>query len=386
MKIAGMQVFVVDADWRDWIVVKIITDDGITGVGEATLPGQERAVVAALQDIKSYLLGKNPLQIENHWRNLYQSSFFRGVVFLAALGGVEMALWDIFGKALNVPIYTLLGGPCRNRMRCYTHISEETSGHSIEQRVEEARAAVAEGWTALKWDPLPADFFLTLSPAQMRYVVRQIQAVREAVGDDVELLIECHGRLDATTAIHLAREIAPLHPLFLEEPTPPESLDALAHVAAHTPIPLAVGERVFTAAAFWEILDRQLVSYIQPDIIFVGGLLTCKKIAALAEARFVGVAPHNPHGPVCTAATLHLIANLPNFSIQEMPADDYLWSATWRDEFLVDPEPVRVRQGYLQLPIAPGLGIELNEAAIARHPPRVRPWGVSFQAESAIID
>lgn len=386
MKIAGMQVFVVDADWRDWIFVKIITDDGITGVGEATLPGQERAVVAALQDIKSYLLGKNPLQIENHWRNLYQSSFFRGVVFLAALGGVEMALWDIFGKALNVPIYTLLGGPCRNRMRCYTHISEETSGHSIEQRVEEARAAVAEGWTALKWDPLPADFFLTLSPAQMRYVVRQIQAVREAVGDDVELLIECHGRLDATTAIHLAREIAPLHPLFLEEPTPPESLDVLAHVAAHTPIPLAVGERVFTAAAFWEILDRQLVSYIQPDIIFVGGLLTCKKIAALAEARFVGVAPHNPHGPVCTAATLHLIANLPNFSIQEMPADDYLWSATWRDEFLVDPEPVRVRQGYLQLPIAPGLGIELNEAAIARHPPRVRPWGVSFQAESAIID
>ncbi|WP_448540986.1 galactonate dehydratase [Roseiflexus sp.] len=386
MKIVGMQIFVVDADWRDWIFVKIITDDGMTGVGEATLPGQERAVVAALQDIKSYLLGKDPFQIENHWRNLYHSSFFRGVVFLAALGGIEMALWDILGKALNVPVYTLLGGPCRSRMRCYTHISEETSGHSIEQRVEEARAAVAEGWTALKWDPLPSDFFLTLNPAQMRHVVRQIQAVREAVGDDVELLIECHGRLDATTAIRLAREIAPLRPLFLEEPTPPESLDALAHVAAHTPIPLAVGERIFTAAAFWEILDRQLVSYIQPDIIFVGGLLTCKKIAALAEARFASVAPHNPHGPVCTAAILHLIANLPNFSIQEMPADDYLWSATWRDEFLIDPEPVRVRQGYLQLPTAPGLGIELNEAAIARHPPRVRPWGVSFQTESAIID
>jgi galactonate dehydratase len=386
MKIVGMQVFVVDADWRDWIFVKIITDDGITGAGEATLPGQERAVVAALQDIKSYLLGKDPFQIENHWRNLYHSSFFRGVVFLAALGGVEMALWDILGKALNVPVYTLLGGPCRSRVRCYTHISEETSGHSIEQRVEEARAAVAEGWTALKWDPLPADFFLTLNPAQMRHVVRQIQAVREAVGDDVELLIECHGRLDATTAIRMAREIAPVRPLFLEEPTPPESLDALAHVAAHTPIPLAVGERIFTAAAFWEILDRQLVSYIQPDVIFVGGLLTCKKIAALAEARFIGVAPHNPHGPVCTAATLHLVANLPNFSIQEMPADDYLWSAAWRDEFLIDPEPVRVRQGYLELPTAPGLGIELNEAGIARHPPRVRSWGVSFQAESAIID
>jgi galactonate dehydratase len=385
MKIVGMQVFVVDADWRDWVFVKITTDEGVAGVGEATLPGQEHAVVAMLQEIKSYLLGRDPFRIENHWRNLYHSSYFRGVVFLAALGGVEMALWDILGKALNVPVYTLLGGPCRTRVRCYTHISEETSGHSIEQRVEEARAAVAEGWTALKWDPLPANF-LTLTPAQVRYVVRQIQAVREAVGDDVDLLIECHGRLDSATAIQLAREIAPLRPLFIEEPTPPEHLDALAHVAAHAPIPLAVGERVFTAAGFWEILDRHLVSYIQPDVIFVGGLLACKKIAALAEARAVGVAPHNPHGPVCTAATLHLVANLPNFSVQEMPADDYLWSASWRDEFLVDPEPVRARNGFLELPAAPGLGIELNEVAIARYPPRVRSWGVSFQAESAIID
>ncbi|MFQ3683851.1 galactonate dehydratase [Roseiflexus sp.] len=385
MKITGMQFFVVDADWRDWIFVKIITDEGVTGVGEATLPGQESAVVAILHDIKSYLLGKDPFQIENHWRNLYYSCFFQGVVFLAALGGVEMALWDILGKTLNVPVYTLLGGPCRYRVRCYTHISEETSGHSIEQRVEEAQAAVAEGWTALKWDPLPANF-LTLNSAQMSHVVRQVQAVREAVGDDIELLIECHGRLDATTAIQLAREIAPLRPLFIEEPTHPENLDVLAKVAAHSPVPLAVGERVFTASAFWEILDRHLVSYIQPDVIFVGGLLPCKKIAALAEARSIGVAPHNPHGPVCTAATLHLVANLPHFSIQEMPADDYLWSASWRDEVLIDPEPVRVRQGYLELPTAPGFGIELNETAIARYPPRVRPWGVSFRADSAIID
>lgn len=385
MKITDMRIFVVDADWRDWIFVKLFTSDGLTGVGEAALTGQEQSIVAALQGIKSYILGKDPFQIENHWRNLYHSSFFRGPVFLAALGAVEMALWDITGKALNVPVYTLLGGPCRSRVRCYTHISEATSGHSTQQRVEEALQAVAEGWTALKWDPLPANF-LTLSPAQMRDVVGQIQAVREAVGDDVEILVECHGRLDPTTAILLAREIAPLRPYFMEEPVPPENLDGLTRVAAHAPLPLAVGERVYTAAEFWPILERQLVSYIQPDVIFVGGVLACKKIAALAEARCAGVAPHNPHGPVCTAATLHLAANLPNFSILEMPADDYLWSAHWRDEFLIDPEPVRVKQGYLALPTTPGLGVELDEEGIARHPPRVRAWGVSFQAESAIID
>ncbi|NWG20978.1 MAG: galactonate dehydratase [Chloroflexi bacterium] len=385
MKITDMRIFVVDADWRDWIFVKLLTSDGLTGVGEAALTGQEQSIVAALHAIKSYILGKDPFQIENHWRNLYHSSFFRGPVFLAALGAVEMALWDIAGKALHVPVHTLLGGPCRSQVRCYTHISEATSGHSVGQRVEEALQAVAEGWTALKWDPLPANF-LSLSPAQMRDVVEQIQAVREAVGDDVEILVECHGRLDPNTAMLLAREIAPLRPYFMEEPVPPENLDGLARVAAHAPLPLAVGERVYTAAEFWPILERQLVGYIQPDVIFVGGVLACKKIAALAEARCVGVAPHNPHGPVCTAATLHLAANLPNFSILEMPADDYLWSAHWRDDFLIDPEPLRVRQGYLALPMAPGLGVELNEEGILRHPPRTRAWGVSFQAESAIID
>jgi galactonate dehydratase len=385
MRVTDLRIFVVDADWRDFVFVKVFTDEGLTGVGEATLSGQEPLVVAALKGIKSYILGKNPLDIEDHWRNLYHSSFWRGVPFLAALGALEQALWDILGKSLGAPVWQLLGGRCRSQVRCYTHISEETSGHSIAQRVEEAQQAVAEGWTALKWDPLPRNF-LTLSPAQLGYVVDQIRAVREAVGDEIDLLVELHGRLDPTTAIQLSHAIAPLRPLFMEEPVPPDSIDMLARVAAHSSVPLAVGERVFTKYDYWPILERQLVSFIQPDVIFVGGILEAKKIAAMADARYIAVAPHNPHGPVCTAATLHLVANIPNFAIQEMPADDYLWSARWRDELLLDPTPVIARDGHLAIPTAPGLGVDLDEQAIARYPARARDWGVSFQAKNAIID
>jgi len=385
VKITDMKIYVVDADWRNWVFVKVFTDEGLTGVGETSQDTADEKVVAALKTIRGYLLGKDPFTIENHWRALYHGHFWRDLSLLSAMGGVEQALWDIVGKACNQPVYNLLGGRCRDRVRCYTHISEAISGHSIEERVAEACDAVAAGWTALKWDPLPANF-LTLRPAEMRHVVEQVRAVREAVGDDVELLIELHGRLNPTTAIRLAQEIAPFRPYFLEEPVPPDSLDALAKVAGVAGVPLATGERLLTTYDYWPLLERQLVDYIQPDVIHVGGILACKKIAALAEARYVGVAPHNPNGPVCTAASLHLAANLPNFAIQEVPADDYLWSASWRDEFLVDPAIVQVTDGYLDIPTTPGLGIDLNEDAIARHPVKVRPWGVSFQAENAVID
>jgi galactonate dehydratase len=213
-----------------------------------------------------------------------------------------------------------------------------------------------------------------------------LRAVREAVGDDIELLVECHGRLDPATAIQLAREIEPFRPFFMEEPVPPESQDALEKVARQVNVPLAAGERLLTIYDYWPLLERQLVAHIQPDVIHAGGLLACRKIAALAEARYVSVAPHNPNGPVATAAVAHLAASLPNLSMLEMPADDYLWSAKWRDELLVDPSPVRARQGYLELPVTPGLGVEIDEEAIARYPAKVRSWGISYQSETAVLD
>lgn len=384
MKITGMKLWVVDAGWRNWIFLKLYTDEGLTGVGESGLSGQEQTVVAALQAMQGYLIGQDPLAIERHWRNLYHGSFWRGTALTSALGGIEMALWDIFGKAVGQPVVNLLGGACQERVRCYTHISEASSGHSIDTRVEEAQAAVAAGWTAMKWDPIPANF-LTLEPAQVRNVEEQVRRIREAVGDDIELCIEIHGRLDPNTAIRVAHAIEPYRPYFMEEPVAPDSLDALAKVAGQVNIPLATGERIFTKYGFWPLLERQCVSYIQPDVIHCGGLLETKKIAAMAEARYVGVAPHNPNGPVATAAALHLAANLPNFSILEMPADDYLWAATWRDEFLIDPTLVQARDGTLAVPTAPGLGVELDEAALARHPVAVRSWSAANQGSYSTI-
>jgi galactonate dehydratase len=384
MKITDLKTYAVNADWRDWVFVKLFTDEGVTGVGEASMSGYEPAIVAALQGIKDHLLGKDPLNIEGHWHALYYTKFWRGLVQLSAMAGVEQALWDIKGKACGLPVHTLLGGHCREHVRCYTHISEAASGHSLEQRVAEAKRAVEEGWTGLKWNPLPRGFY-TLSPADLRFVVEQLRGVREAVGDDVDLMVETHGRLDPATAIQLAHVIAPFKPFFMEEPVPPESLDGLAKVASRVGIPLATGERILTPSGYWPLLERQLVDFIQPDLMRVGGLLTFKKISAMAEARYVGVAPHNSNGPVSTAAALHLAVNLPNFSILEIPADDYQWGARWRDEFLIDPAVVQVRRGHLALPASPGLGLDLDEEAIARYPPKTRSWGVSYQAENTII-
>jgi galactonate dehydratase len=220
----------------------------------------------------------------------------------------------------------------------------------------------------------------------LRFVAKQVQAVREAVGDDVELMVELHGKLDPATAIQVADAIAPYRPYFMEEPAPPESLDALEAVARRVRVPLATGERILTKEAYWPLLERQLVAYIQPDVIHVGGILESKKIAALAEARYVGVAPHNPNGPVATAATLHLCTNIPNLAIMEMPYDDYLWAARWRDELLRDPAPVLVQDGYLARPERPGLGVELDLAALAKYPAVVRDWGVSYQSDVAVIE
>ncbi len=271
MKIRDLAITVVDAAWRDWVFVQLLSDEGLSGVGEATLEGYADALVEALRTIKSYLVGRSPFEIERHWQTLFRARFWRGTVWLSALGAVEMALWDLVGQALETPVVNLLGGVYRQRVRAYTHISEGASGHSPAQRAEEARQAVAEGWSALKWDPLPRGAS-SLDYRQRRAVADQVRSVREAVGDETDLLIELHGRLDPESAIRLAAELEPYRPYFVEEPVPPESLDALAQVAARVNVPLATGERLLTVQAYWPLLERQLVSYIQPDVIHAGGL------------------------------------------------------------------------------------------------------------------
>lgn len=375
MRITALEIFHVDADWRNWVFLRLTTDTGLTGIGEAGAEGEDYAGVAMLEQLRPSLLGADPRDIGDLVRRLRDESFWKGVVFLSALGGIEMACWDILGKSLGVPAHRLLGGPVRDRIPAYTHISEAASGHSVEERADEARAAVKEGWSAMKWDPLPAGHASTLTAPEVRHVRDQVEAVRDALGPDREILLDLHGRLDPHTAIRVAEAVAPYRPYFLEEPVPPGHVDELSQVTGSMPtVPFATGERILSREDWWPVLERSGIEFAQPDVVHVGGLGELRAIASMAETRRIRFAPHNPNGPVATAAALHVAAVAPNLAVFEMPADDYLWAAKWRDELLQDATPVRAVAGYLPLPAKPGLGIELDDAALAKHAVRRDSW------------
>jgi len=351
--------------WKNWVFVKIDTNEGIVGVGEATVEGKEKTVATAVEELARYLVGKDPFQIEQHWQTMYRSAFWRGGIILnSAISGVEQALWDIVGKKLDTPVYNLLGGPCRNKIRVYTHVS----GGTPEELAENAVQLVKLGYTAVKFGPYGIiderldQRFKERHASIIKEAVTRVKAVRNAVGDDVDVMLDLHGRLNPYMAIALAKEFEEFKPLFFEEPVPPENVDALIKVASHTSIPIATGERLFTKFGFREVIEKQAVDIIQPDPSHAGGILECKKIAAMAEAHYISIAPHNPRSPVMTAVVLHLDACTPNFLIQEHVRDD----KPPRNEVLV--EPLVFEKGFMKLPTKPGLGIELNEKALAKYP------------------
>lgn len=361
MKITDIRTFVVDCFRTNWVFVKVYTDEGITGVGEGTLEYKELALSGAIDHIRSELVGQDPLTIEKHRYLLYRDAYWRGgPVLMSALSAVEMALWDILGKALNVPVYQLLGGKCQDRVRIYVN-GWFAGARTPQEFAAKARETVRRGVTAMKWDPF-GKASLDISPQDLRLAINCVAAVREAVGNSVDLLIEGHGRFNIPTAGRIARELAPYNPLFFEEPVPPDNLDALAEVRRQSPVSIAAGERLYTYHAFQELIEKRAVDYMQPDISHAGGLFTLKKIAAMAEAAHVAFAPHNPSGPVANAATLQLAACTPNFTILEIMVSD----VTWRGE--ICDEALRMEDGYLLIPDKPGLGIEIDEAACARYP------------------
>ena len=348
---------------RNYVFVKIETDEGITGWGEAT--AGPLAVATMVDEFGELLIGKDPHRIEQHWQTLYHHFHVRGgVVQLSAISGIEIALWDIKGQALGVPIYELLGGKMRERIWCYGR----WDGLTPELAVENALRHTEEGLTALKGDPF--DHRGLFIPIQAeRVAIQKLAAVREAVGDDVELLVEVHGRLAPADAIRIGNAMEPYRPFVYEEPVPPQNLDALARVAEAVNIPLATGERHLTKWDYTELLSRQIVKMIQPDIVQSGGILELKKIAAMAEAHYVGFQPHNPYGPFCTIASLHVDACTPNFMIQEGGIHPWFQDATIGDF----PQQ---KDGYLPLPTAPGLGVAMNEHWLAANPWRTdaAPW------------
>lgn len=372
MKITGIRTFIYEARWRNWLFVKVDTDEGITGLGEASLQGLNRAVEVAVHNLEQeYFIGKDPRQIQLHWANVYRDSWWhQSHVPLAALSGIEIALWDILGKSLNAPIYQLLGGASRDRIKVYNN-SWYFDAKSVDEFAERAKEAVALGFRALKWDPFwDPPLGIINERAAMLKAVECVRRVREAVGDDIELLIEVHARLGTHDAIWMARELEQYRPFWFEEPIPPDNLEALAKVASEVNIPITTGEKACTRWGFREMLERQMVSMIMPDIICAGGILETIKIAAMADVYHIGVAPHSCVGPGLTAASLHVDAVIPNFLIQELFYPD----KPLYDEILTDDFPI-LKDGYVELPTKPGLGIDINEAAIQNRPFKHHPSG-----------
>ena len=363
MKVTDLKTFTVDCFRTNWVFVKVYTDEGITGVGEGTLEYKENALIGAVGHIRDYLIGKNPLDIEKHVHDIYRDAYWRGgAVLMSALSAVEMALWDILGKTLGVPVYQLLGGRVNDQVRIY--VNGWFAGAKTPQEFgEKAKTAVQRGVTALKWDPFGKSY-LEISNTDLNTALACVAAVREAAGWETDILIEGHGRFNVPTGIKIAKELAPFKPMFFEEPTPPDNLEALKAVRDKSPVAIAAGERLYTLKAFKDLFEMRAADYIQPDISHAGGIMELKKIAAAAEAYYIPFAPHNPSGPVANAATLQLAACCSNFTILEIMYSDVEWRKEVTDENLV------YRDGYIRIPDKPGLGIELNEEACLKHPYR----------------
>ncbi|MBQ8804029.1 MAG: galactonate dehydratase [Tyzzerella sp.] len=364
MKVTDVKCFSVDCFRTNWVFVKVYTDEGIDGVGEATLEYKEKALWGAVEHIKEYLVGKNPLDIEKHWHAIYRDAYWRGgPVLMSALSAVEMALWDILGKSLNVPVYQLLGGKVNDKVRIYVN-GWFAGAKEPEEFGAKAKEAVKRGVTAMKWDPFGKNY-LNISNAELDKALRNVAAVREAVGDKVDLLIEGHGRFNIPTGIKIAKELEQFKPMFFEEPVPPDNLDALKAVRDKSPVAISAGERLYTRWDYKRMFDLMAADYIQPDISHAGGIMELKKIAAEAECRYIPFAPHNPSGPVANAATLHLAATCPNFEILEIMYSD----VEWRKD--VTNESLEYKDGYMTIPDKPGLGIEINEKECLKHPYQV---------------
>ena len=382
MKIVAIENQLMRVARQNWHFVKITTDEGITGVGEASLEGREKTVAAAVDEFSRYLIGEDPGPIEHHWQRLHRHGFWRGgVVLNSAIAAIDQALWDIKGKRLGVPVYELLGGPTRQRVRVYTH----AGGATTEATVERVHELMELGYRAFKLGTArPKEVGDAGGEMDERQIIRRteerIGKVREAVGPDVDLMLDNHGRFMPAFAIELMHVLQPFNMLFLEELVPPENLSALEKVSlVKANVPLATGERLFSKWEFRELIEKQIVDVVQPDICHAGGISELKKIAAMAEAYYIKVAPHNPNGPVATAASLHLAASIPNFLILETA-----YAEPFRSQ--VQKSGLTIKDGWIDLPTAPGLGVELDEDVIRAHPYSPHDYSPMYYPDGSVAD
>lgn len=362
MKITGIETYICHAYRTNWVFVKVLTNiDGLYGVGEATLEYKEHTVAQACKELERTLVGKDPHRIEEIWHSVYRDAYWRGgAVLMSALSAVEMALWDIKGKDLGVPIYQLLGGKVRESVPCYAN-GWFAPAKTPSEFADKAKEAVSQGFKALKWDPFGSSY-LQIERKQLNEAIECVGAVYDAVKDNADIIIEGHGRFDIPTAVRVGHALGDFDILWFEEPIPPQNLEGLAEVKRRVNVPISAGERLYNRWEFRSLFELKAADFIQPDVSHAGGIMELKKIAAMAEAYHIPICPHNPSGPIANAATLQLAACVPNFYLLETMSSD----VPWRKD--ISTEDVKFENGAMFISDKPGLGIDLNIEEIIKHP------------------
>lgn len=390
MKIRAIETHIVNADMRNWVFVRVLTDtDGLHGWGEATLEWKTRAVVGAVEDLAPILVGRDPRDVEQAVRAMKKQGFWQplGVIGTTAISGIEMALWDILGKSVGLPVWRLLGGKVRDRVPVYTHLGmgemnavyNSLDAGSLAAR---GRAVLDQGYRAMKLVNVPYTHY-TATPAAIDGFVRGMAALREAVGPEVEIMVDFHGRCaSAAAALAFLDALAPFRVMFAEEPIPPGDVGSMTRIAERSPVPIAAGERLTAAAEFAPYIEARALAVAQPDLCHCGGFTEARRIAALAEVAGVGLAPHNPLGPIAGVAALHFDIATPNFIIQE----EMTGAVPWYFD-VVDGPIVRI-DGCWQVPDRPGLGVEVDLKVAARHPFAQEPFPTrdAVLADGTIVD
>ena len=361
MKVTAIKTFICNAFRTNFVFVKVETDSGLHGWGEVTLEYKELTVQAAIHDLESYLIGKDPHNIEAFRHDCYRDAYWRGgPVLMSALAGVEMALWDIKGKALGVPCYQLLGGKVRDSVPIYVN-GWFSPAKTPDEFAEKAKEVAAKKFLGCKWDPF-GKAWQQISKHDLNSAMECIAKVAEVVGEDVQLLIEGHGRFDIPTAVKIGRRLEEFDIFWFEEPIPPDDKEGMKQVKDRVRVSIAAGERLYNRYEYRQFFELGCSDYIQPDISHAGGLFEMRMLGAEAEARHIGFCPHNPSGPVANAATLQLAACVPNFVMLEMMMTDVPYRAEICDEDLT------IKGGRMVIPDRPGIGIDLNEKELLKHP------------------
>jgi len=369
MKITDIKTFLTGR----YLLIRVYTDTGIVGNGEAGLWAYHPMVAEAIREFSDYFIGKDPRLIEHHHQVVTRQTHFMGAVISAALSAIDVALWDILGKSVDLPVYQLLGGKCRDRVRVFDNVV----GNTYEARAESAKQSVERGFRSLRMTPFFSGFERENSTKVISTAVEMVAVVREAVGDGVDLGVEIHRNLQPDEAITLAHELRSFKLVYFEDPLAPESNEALEYIARHIDIPMAVGERSYNLFQFKELIDKKIAAFIRPDLSLAGGFTQVKKIAAIAEPAFVQVFPHLMGSPVNNAAFTHLAAAIPNYVLMEVnPHTD--------EQLALVDNPFQVRDGYREVSDRPGIGVEIDEAACEKLPFEGRSITGNFQADGSV--